>query len=152
MNLTFQALQKSDQPAIIQFIHEIQQNQLPGFDWSSEKLNSEFSVAQCFVLKKVESCSAFASVRVLPSAFELTCLAVDPKARGQGFGKILLGHLIDFARNNADSHRREFWLEVHRENGLAYDLYSECGFQIVGRRPNYYGKGQEALLMSLPLK
>jgi ribosomal-protein-alanine N-acetyltransferase len=32
-------------------------------------------------------------------------------------------------------------LEVAQDNGVAIALYRRAGFQVVGRRPNYYRRG-----------
>jgi [ribosomal protein S18]-alanine N-acetyltransferase len=41
------------------------------------------------------------------------------------------------------------WLEVHAQNSSALALYSNLGFQEVGRRPKYYRDGGDAVLLTL---
>ncbi|WP_308002521.1 tRNA (adenosine(37)-N6)-threonylcarbamoyltransferase complex transferase subunit TsaD [uncultured Parolsenella sp.] len=42
-------------------------------------------------------------------------------------------------------------LEVDAENAAAQRLYAQLGYREVGRRPNYYGKGHDALIMEAQL-
>ena len=39
-------------------------------------------------------------------------------------------------------------LEVNKKNKIAIKLYKKLGFEEVGERKNYYGDGQDALLMA----
>lgn len=125
--------------------------QVPGFRWGAAELETEFISAQCFVLEVQGQVGAFAALRSLPEAWDLGCFMVGKSSSGQGFGKKFLQGLIDLQRNNAHSHKPFFWLEVHVGNTKAVELYLSCGFKLVGRRSNYYGPGQEALLMSLEI-
>jgi ribosomal-protein-alanine N-acetyltransferase len=55
---------------------------------------------------------------------------------GRGYGKILLRRIIEilqFAR-----FVQRIFLEVRDGNVAAINLYKSCGFNIVGRRANYY--------------
>jgi ribosomal-protein-alanine N-acetyltransferase len=46
---------------------------------------------------------------------------------------------------------RSVFLEVRPSNREALGLYRSRGFQVVGRRPEYYDDGEDALLMTLEL-
>ena len=40
-------------------------------------------------------------------------------------------------------------LEVRRDNDPAISLYRRFGFETISQRPNYYGGGVDALVMSV---
>lgn len=76
---------------------------------------------------------------------DLLYIFVRPEARKLGVGQALLGHLIE------DLERREgmeaLFLEVRPDNLIARKLYEDNGLAEVGRRKNYYGGKDDALLM-----
>jgi len=85
--------------------------------------------------------TAFVFVWDIGSAWEISFLATDPAARGQGLMKQLLQHVK--SNKPAD---KPLWLEVHEKNGPARKLYESFGFKEVGRRPRYYSDGGTAIL------
>lgn len=69
-------------------------------------------------------------------------IAVDPQARGRGFGRMLVEHA------EAVSHARErntMQLEVRVDNDAAIRLYEALGYQAIARLENYYQDGCAAL-------
>ena len=75
-------------------------------------------------------------------------VAVDPTHRGRGIGTLLVGEALREAkRGRADA----VTLEVRRSNEAARRLYASFGFHEVGVRRNYYGRGEDALIMRLAL-
>lgn len=75
-------------------------------------------------------------------------VAVHPQARGRGLGAALLQAVIDEARLR-EVHA--VTLEVRRSNEAGRRLYDAFGFEPVGERPNYYGRGEDALILRLLL-
>jgi ribosomal-protein-alanine N-acetyltransferase len=75
-------------------------------------------------------------------------VAVDPRSRGQGLGGALMGQVLDEA-----AHRQvvAVTLEVRRSNLPGRRLYESFGFEEVGARRDYYGRGEDALIMRLAL-
>ena len=62
-------------------------------------------------------------------------ICVCPDDQGNGFGKMMLDHLLEVAqRHNADM----AFLEVRPSNDVAKQLYQKNGFDEVGMRRNYY--------------
>ena len=53
----------------------------------------------------------------------------------QGLGGTLLGHAIRLAREAGSG---EMFLEVRPSNPAGVGLYQRNGFEVVGRRPDYY--------------
>lgn len=71
---------------------------------------------------------------------ELANIAVEPSARGMGFGGALLDHVLTVAR---DRGARSVFLEVRESNAVALEMYSRRGFREVGRRRGYYESPRE---------
>jgi ribosomal-protein-alanine N-acetyltransferase len=71
---------------------------------------------------------------------EIANLAVEPAARGRGFGSRLLDAALDEARRHGVE---EVFLEVRDSNSRARQLYESRGFAEVGRRRRYYRRPAE---------
>jgi ribosomal-protein-alanine N-acetyltransferase len=71
-------------------------------------------------------------------------LAVHPEARGSGAGRALVQRILD----DAVAHGAvSVSLEVRPENAAALALYRATGFTRIGLRRNYYGRGEDAVIM-----
>ncbi len=76
-------------------------------------------------------------------------IATDPLYRRQGYARLLL----DAARRHAAARGGEsVTLEVRSGNTPAIELYSSLGYRKVGIRRRYYGDGEDAIIMTLPLR
>ena len=75
---------------------------------------------------------------------DIQTIAVAEFARGIGLGRGLMHALITAARRK---HVAEVFLEVRAENTAAIRLYERTGFEVTGRRPGYYGRGADAIVM-----
>jgi ribosomal-protein-alanine N-acetyltransferase len=76
-------------------------------------------------------------------------LCIHPDRQGQGLGSLLLSQAIDRARGLGC---QAMFLEVRPSNPAAAGLYARRGFQIVGRRPDYYRSEdgrEDAIVMRL---
>lgn len=73
---------------------------------------------------------------------------IHPNRRGHGLGRILLRHMIDYARENNAS---TIELEVHTTNMHAYTLYFNHGFRIFRFLPQYYSENADGYHMILEL-
>ncbi|MDH5857496.1 ribosomal protein S18-alanine N-acetyltransferase [Lampropedia aestuarii] len=62
-------------------------------------------------------------------------VTVEPAARGQGLGRLLMQALQVWAQQQAAQH---IWLEVRQSNTAAEALYRSCGYEFVSLRKNYY--------------
>lgn len=72
----------------------------------------------------------------------LYSIAVDPAARGRGFGEQLVQAAEEVARCH---HRTSLRLEVRTDNPAAIRLYERLGYQQFGSISHYYGDRQHAL-------
>ena len=86
---------------------------------------------------------------VLEREMEIQNLAVHPEDRRRGGASHLLGVAMADARRHGCL---TAWLEVRPTNEPALALYREWGFEQAGRRRRYYEDGEDALLMSAPVK
>jgi len=75
---------------------------------------------------------------------EIADLAVAPKARRRGVGRVLLDHvLVDLSAHGVAA----VFLEVRESNSAARALYASRGFHSVGRRSGYYRHPPEDALI-----
>jgi ribosomal-protein-alanine N-acetyltransferase len=79
--------------------------------------------------------------------FHLGNIAVDPKIKGQGWGRSLLKEALDTARAAGC---RTSTLEVRTSNQTAINLYHGFGYREIAIRKKYYGS-EDALIMSADL-
>ncbi|WP_427383752.1 ribosomal protein S18-alanine N-acetyltransferase [Janibacter sp. G56] len=80
---------------------------------------------------------------------DLMTIAVHPRARGGGRGRLLLEALIDVARQRGAEH---LMLEVRADNEPALALYASRGFVTLQTRRRYYQPGDvDAIVMRLDL-
>ncbi len=75
----------------------------------------------------------------------ITLLGIHPHYQRQGWGELLLGALIDRAR---EIELARATLEVRASNLGAIHLYEKYGFQTVGHRKKYYqDTGEDGVIM-----
>ena len=75
-------------------------------------------------------------------------LAVHPERRRMGIAHLLMRETLREARAGGAV---AVTLEVRRSNNAARRLYQALGFEGVGERRHYYGRGEDALIMRLDL-
>lgn len=73
-------------------------------------------------------------------------IAVDPSWRRVGVARLLMREVFELSARVA---AEEIYLEVRPSNLPARNFYDSLGFRDVGRRPQYYADGEDALVMSL---
>ena len=121
-----------------------------GEAWTLEQCQSTMLIPGAHVV------AAFDGDRPIGFAFwltvvdnsELLLLAVLPELRGQGVGKILLEEWIDRSK---EARVQNLFLEV-RETNNALDFYRLFGFDVIGKRPNYYKLPDGNNLAALTMK
>jgi ribosomal-protein-alanine N-acetyltransferase len=75
-------------------------------------------------------------------------VAVHPLHRSRGLGAALMRKALREARAGRAV---AVTLEVRRSNTAGRRLYASFGFEEVGARPNYYGRGEDAIILRLAL-
>jgi len=72
-------------------------------------------------------------------------IATRPRWRRQGLAR----HLLVLAGEHAtEAGGESVTLEVRASNEAAIRLYETLGYRLKGRRPHYYGDGEDALIMT----
>ena len=92
-----------------------------------------------FVLEDENAVVAFASYLVADDA-ELVFIVTDKTKLRKGYGKILLGETLDMLNMPCV-------LEVREINTPAIKLYESFGFELLGKRKNFYSNPTEAALI-----
>lgn len=91
----------------------------------------------------------YGEVRTVLDEGTLERIAVAPQFRRHGAGEALLRRFLDDGREKLAF----LTLEVRAGNAPAIGLYEKLGFEVVGRRRNYYREeGEDALLMTVVLR
>ena len=113
-------------------------------DFENELVNS---VSLLFVAVSDGKITGYVFVRLITPIVEIISIAVLPEERRRGIGKGLLQKVI---QKTAEAEFTECWLEVREPNLSAINFYLSMGFEIVGRRRNYYSNPlADAILMTL---
>ena len=91
----------------------------------------------------------YGEVRTVLDDGTLERIAVAPQVRRPGAAEALLRRFLDDGREKLAF----LTLEVRAGNVPAIGLYEKLGFEVVGRRRNYYREeGEDALLMTVVLR
>lgn len=118
--------------------------------WTEEMWKSELARtdATCLLLEMDEKAVGFAVVTVLFEDAELPKIALLPKQRGLGLGKMLLDALEMQAKTHGAT---AMFLEVRVGNSAARKLYETNGYEKLRVRLRYYPDGEDALEMKKTL-
>ena len=81
---------------------------------------------------------------IVAGELQILNVATHPDWRRRGIGRLLVEAALDEARDESIT---RVTLEVRRYNTPAIALYERLGFRRVGERRNYYGAGEDAVLM-----
>jgi ribosomal-protein-alanine N-acetyltransferase len=113
--------------------------------WNRDLLKQELEIGQGVGLRSdTFGLISFVLFRHYDSHREITVLATHPDRQRKGDMSFLLSYMLE-----RKSPSERIWLEVHAQNNSALALYSNLGFQEVGRRPKYYRDGGDAVLFTL---
>ncbi len=88
----------------------------------------------------------YAGYWLMSGEAHVSTIAIDLGWRGRGLGELLLLSILDQACADA---AHLVTLEVRRSNLNAQALYRKYRFQVVGERPRYYEKREDAILMTI---
>ena len=122
------------------------------FPWSEKVFKSCIGGRyKTFMALEDDEPVAFYVVDLVADESTLMDICVAPTAQGKGYGKLLLEHCLNTAKEfNATT----CWLEVRASNISAQMLYINAGFIQTGRRTGYYPANagyEDAIVMKLNL-
>lgn len=133
-------------------VHALERRLFADSPWTPGQLWSELARVPesrwYVVARRGPRIVGYAGVFVVVPEADVQTVAVAPEEQGRGTGRALLGALIDVAGDRGSG---ILHLEVRADNAAALRLYRAMGFVADGRRRDYYGRGHDALLMSLRL-
>ena len=135
--ITIQPMKKED----ISMVVTLEENTF-STPWSYEALegggvkdNYYFLVA-----KQENIVVGYVGMYVVLQEGDITNIAVAKEVQGQGIGTKLLKELLEVAKKHGTE---TINLEVRVSNESAISLYKKHGFEIIGRRKNFYTKPEE---------
>ena len=108
--------------------------------------NTQYTV---YYMKKSEKVSGYIIYYDTFDSFDLFEIAIEKEFQNKGLGNELLGKTIDrmFGEEKYKSREKTVFLEVNENNFSAVKLYKKNNFKEISLRKNYYGAGQNALIM-----
>lgn len=145
--LAFRPMQIADVDAIM----AIEPTIFP-YPWSrgnfTDSLNSGYS---CWVVKHDGTIVGYAVLMMVLDEAHILNISIAKPYQGRGFGRDLLMHMIDIARQR---NALNMFLEVRPSNHSAIGLYESIGFNEMAIRRKYYpapNGREDAVLMGLAL-
>ncbi len=151
--LHLRSLDLSDLPAVI----AIEQQSFPSptqeKTYRYELSENQLAHYQALTLLRAggnEQLLGYAGYWLIADEIHMIIIAIDPQRRGCGLGELLLLNMLNLAY---DQQAALVTLEVRDSNRVAQELYQKYGFELVGRRKQYYkDTGEDALLMTILLQ
>lgn len=143
-------IQKAIKSAIIsQKIAELEREVFKENSWSEKLIFSELenTNSEVWVLINSQDILGYLIVRKIFDEAEILRMGIKPAFQGKGLGKKLLGEVIRVLEREGI---RRVFLEVNKENKIAYSLYKKFGFEEVYIRKGYYVR-EDAVVMSKSL-
>ncbi len=114
--------------------------------WSERSIRSELDnpLSLWLVALSDDEVVGYVGSQSVMGEADMMNLAVDANYRRLGIGKQLVVALVKALKENCVN---SLTLEVRVSNESAINLYQNCGFVEVGRRPGYYQKPREDALI-----
>lgn len=131
-------------------VYKIETQSFARSTWTIEAFYHEVSennFARYFVMEYDGRIIGYIGLWIVIDQAQVTNIAIDPTYRGLGLGQLLMQYAMQYATHTCDM----MSLEVRIENDIAQHIYSKLGFQYGGKRKDYYGKGEDAMVMWVEL-
>ena len=115
------------------------------FNWTARQLVEEARFSKILIKKDLsKKVVSFLAYRELPDSLEIMALGTRHGCLRQGYQGLLLSEL----KNIALLSKKDIFLEVHEKNHEAHQLYQKWGFEVIGRRSQYYADQGAAVVMT----
>lgn len=110
--------------------------------WSENSLAEELSNPTAFFVVALlgGKAAGYGGMNCIVDVGYIDNIAVLENMRGRGIGKLILKSFLNAAR---EKNLCELTLEVRQSNAAAIGLYSSFGFEVMGKRRNFYTKPAE---------
>lgn len=103
----------------------------------------EDALSDVYVILEDDFILGYLGIMNIFDEIHITNIAIDKEYRKKNYSTKLMQYLIE----DADKNNKKVTLEVDTENEAALKLYDKFGFEIVGKRKDYYGKEKDAYIM-----
>lgn len=140
--LNIRLMDKADVPQVF----DIERKSFDSSSWTIDTFYHEIEqndFAFYFVIEYDEQIVGYVGLWIVLDNAQITTIAIDEQYRGYGLGQLLLKYVIDYVQEACEA----LSLEVRVDNYVAQHVYQNLGFQYGGKRKNYYGEGEDALVM-----
>lgn len=118
--------------------------------WAKKGFETELTQphAQIWIYTLQEQIIGFLALRSVGDFAEILNVAVHPRHTRKGLAQKLLNHAL---AQLAEKQVKQVSLEVAKDNPPAIALYTQAGFQTLGKRKDFYGPGRDGLIMGKDL-
>ena len=152
MTITYRAMIALDVPVVAAMEKEIFKDDPWSIGQFKEEISNNGITRHCLVAcdsnhKIVGWAGAMCAAE--GSDTDVLTIAVDPDFRLRGIARRMLTSIIDWAYLKKSP---TIFLDVEKNNLSAQALYISEGFAVISIRPDYYGAGIDALVMSRVLE
>lgn len=116
--------------------------------WTAANFLGEFQrrISYCLGFKTGSILTSHCFFWLVGPEIHLLNVAVRPEYRRLGLARRLLSAMLTIGRRSGVD---TVFLEARASNQPALTLYESMGFVATSRRPDYYGDGEDAVLMTL---
>ena len=132
-------------PSDLLQINDIEKRVFIDNPWTTNMLAEELmpeSDRRTWVMLHKSRIIGYIMARYIDLETNIINFVIDDKFKAKGFGEKLLNHFLANIKS-----KTSVFLEVKEGNFRAIKLYQKAGFREIASRNNYYGSGQNALIM-----
>lgn len=142
--ITFQIATTDDAEMLVGLEQKVDETRLYGAPLDIEGAREEIRKNVFYFIRFGDTVVGTAAYRVRPdnSAY-ISNVAISPSYRGQGIARAAMTFILDKIQT-----AKRIELVTHPENFIALKSYTSLGFEVEGRKENYYGDGQPRLILA----